>query len=427
MPNHETLLMATCRLGNLENTRCLLDHGAKVHHVDDHGDSALNYAIEHKKWAVATLLLTHTRVPDSEKKIISRQINARKITPLILAVSAPEEPPLEFIKLLLAHGALKDLNYIFMKDGQGWNALDIALKNGNMNIAELLIKAGAECSDYAAKKLSSTRILSPREEDAHPDERSGPISPKLLVPSHVKDFFLSPPGLPVFLEKILATPKANHSTAGLQEELELWICRSLAGISQRLNPRHFNPEECFQILTALKINKYKIFEIIQRLKDPVLKMQALDAILIRAPQDPDSLGAQLFLKKSGLHTGENVTLQRLKEMHDQLKESHSISSPALAARATSALLIGSRFWADHPHPVGPKGKSSSPSLGETFTTINPMFNPRPMEQKSTASGLPDPAAGAGSGPAFDEAIVTTVNPMFNPRARDPRPPEPPTV
>jgi hypothetical protein len=120
---------------------------------------------------------------------------------------------------------------------------------------------------------------------------------------------------------LISVERLRLISASPPESFNPWICRVIAQLPQRITPRNLEPHEVLSILKNLGLHKYTIYEIIKNLKDPELKLKTLDAILTRAPQDPDSLGAQLFWKKRKFthKSTEKGTLQKLKEMHDELK------------------------------------------------------------------------------------------------------------
>jgi ankyrin repeat protein len=406
MPGHARLLMETCRLGHTEAARVLLKHGAKIDDVDANGDTALTQAIQERKWGTASLLI-HAAPSSSKAHSITRRINALKLTPLMLAVFSKTESdaaPLDFIRLLLSKGGLKDLNYTFIKDGKSFSALGIAVRSKNFNIAQLLLEAGAEISKETAQEIFEHEMTKNPEEINPPYihfllstpefsasnclikaiEKNDILSAKFLLEhfpglssqkeetSGQPTFFaianqktpknllliaaltepapvhlMGPPGPPArpisfpnldifslnlppseFLARVLAAPKANYRSEIIPEGFDIWICRALAQLPQRVSGGDFNIENCLIILSALKIDKYKLFEMIRNLEDPSLKMQTLEAILERAPQDGSSLGAELFWKKRKFthKSKEKGTLRQLNEIFERFKTELKINA-----------------------------------------------------------------------------------------------------
>jgi uncharacterized protein len=148
----DTALMLTARTGNTEAIRVLLDHGAKVNQQETWGGtSALMWAVSERHPAAVKVLLERGADANARSKFVPsttgrgfegttpvtarpglpEEFSSGSLTPLLFAA---REGDVESARLLVAAGS--DVN---ATDGDGKNALGLAIFNGNYEVASFLI------------------------------------------------------------------------------------------------------------------------------------------------------------------------------------------------------------------------------------------------------------------------------------------------
>ena len=124
------------RVGNREIVEILLSEGAEVNALDDDGRAPLDMAIREGNTDLAGLLVTAGAGVNGKDQYFGK-------TPLHMAATTGNE---ELVGILLANGAgVND------RDGEGYTALDLAMRYGHREVAELLEASGAA----SAKKVEN--------------------------------------------------------------------------------------------------------------------------------------------------------------------------------------------------------------------------------------------------------------------------------
>jgi hypothetical protein len=131
MPDTDSSLHNAASVGDVQEIRCMLDHGADVDSRESKaGSTALHIAAGNGQVEVMTLLLSR-----------GADINARTLsgaTPLHWAVKGMEPAA---VKLLVARGA-----NVNVRDASSWTPLHCAASSGAAEIVRLLVSAGADVS-----------------------------------------------------------------------------------------------------------------------------------------------------------------------------------------------------------------------------------------------------------------------------------------
>jgi ankyrin repeat protein len=161
----DTALMLTARTGKADAVKVLLDHGAKVDAKETWGDTtALMWAASELHPAVVKLLIGHGANVNARSKFVpnttgrgfegASPVTAKPgqrpeeqagglLTPLMFAA---REGDLESARLLVAAGA--DVNVI---DGDGKDALGLAVFSGNYDVASFLIDSHSKLNQADAQ------------------------------------------------------------------------------------------------------------------------------------------------------------------------------------------------------------------------------------------------------------------------------------
>ena len=163
----DTALMLTARTGNTEAIKVLLDHGAKVNQLEAWGGtSALMWAVSERHPAAVKVLLDRGADANARSKFVPsttgrgfegttpvaarpgqpEEFSSGSLTPLLFAA---REGDVESARLLVAAGA--DVN---VTDGDGKNALGLAIFNGNYEVASFLIDNHADVNRADAQNFT---------------------------------------------------------------------------------------------------------------------------------------------------------------------------------------------------------------------------------------------------------------------------------
>ena len=150
-----TPLMKVCRNGRLDIARFLLQCGASVDTVNDHGETCLWLAIVYYNGStdLVQLLLTHGASVDAA-------LTSSGATPLMMACMLGH---LEIVQILLRQ-ANGPANVINAACGNGTTALHAASENGNANVVEFLIANGANMEAVTKSGETPLTMASRNEE-----------------------------------------------------------------------------------------------------------------------------------------------------------------------------------------------------------------------------------------------------------------------
>ncbi|HEX4999828.1 MAG TPA: ankyrin repeat domain-containing protein [Terriglobia bacterium] len=164
----DTALMMASRAGKADAVKILLDHGARTDAKETWGDTtALMWAVNEGNHAVVRLLIERGADVNARSKFVpsangrgfegatptaARSNQAAEdnasglLTPLLFAA---RQGDLESARLLVAAGA--EVN---VRDGDGKNALALAIFNGGYDVASLLIDHGANVNEADAQRFT---------------------------------------------------------------------------------------------------------------------------------------------------------------------------------------------------------------------------------------------------------------------------------
>ena len=169
----DTALMLAARTGNRDAIKVLLDHGAQVNKQETWGGtSALMWAVSERHPAAVKLLLEHGADVNARSKFVPsttgrgfegttpvatnpgqpEEFSSGRLTPLLFAA---REGDWESARLLVAAGA--DVN---ATDGDGKNALGLAIFNGNYEVASFLIDNHADVNRADAQNFTPLHQVS---------------------------------------------------------------------------------------------------------------------------------------------------------------------------------------------------------------------------------------------------------------------------
>lgn len=136
--NRDEPLVGALQVGNLRTAELLVQHGADVRV----SEALLRYRAERTTSTIAALKFLLAHGWDVNEPIVSRR-GARTTTPLLVAV---DEDHTDVVKLLLANGADANFRPVTGRPKHDFTPfpLSAAAKRGNLDIAVLLLEAGAE-------------------------------------------------------------------------------------------------------------------------------------------------------------------------------------------------------------------------------------------------------------------------------------------
>ena len=163
-----TPLMVASRTGKIDAVKLLLDHGTNVNAKETWGDTtALMWAVAEKHSDIAKLLVDHGADVNAKTKFVPnttgrgfegaspvsapanmppQEQSGGLLTPLMFAA---REGDLESARILVAAGA--DVNVI---DGDGKNALGLAIFGGNYDLASFLIDNHSNVNQADAQRFT---------------------------------------------------------------------------------------------------------------------------------------------------------------------------------------------------------------------------------------------------------------------------------
>jgi ankyrin repeat protein len=143
LQNEETPLMFAARAGSVEAVRVLAEAGADLDAEDAYrGATALLFAAEQNHAAVVGWLIDHGANPNARTNTVvteSRRGPALPTGGLTGLMLAARENGIDTVKVLLAKQAL-----VNQQSAEGHTALLAAIQNANLDIANLLLDAGAD-------------------------------------------------------------------------------------------------------------------------------------------------------------------------------------------------------------------------------------------------------------------------------------------
>jgi len=143
LQNEETPLMFAARAGSVEAVQVLADAGADLDAEDAYrGATALLFAAEQNHAAVVGWLIDHGANPNARTNTVvteSRRGPALPTGGLSGLMLAARENGIDTVKVLLAKQAL-----VNQQSAEGHTALLAAIQNANLDIANLLLDAGAD-------------------------------------------------------------------------------------------------------------------------------------------------------------------------------------------------------------------------------------------------------------------------------------------
>jgi ankyrin repeat protein len=147
LPEGETVLMTAARSGSSEALRLLLERGADTEARDKfHGESALIWAAAEDHADAVRVLAEHGADLDGRSSLLTLEPRQRRAGQSILPLGswtplmyAARENALAAGEALVASGAKLDL-----ADPDGATALVVAIINAHYELAELLLRAGAD-------------------------------------------------------------------------------------------------------------------------------------------------------------------------------------------------------------------------------------------------------------------------------------------
>jgi uncharacterized protein len=163
----DTALMLVARTGSTDAIKVLLDHGAQVNRQETWGGtSALMWAVSERHPAVVKILLERGADVNARSKFVPsttgrgfegttpvtnkpgqpEEFSSGLLTPLLFAA---REGDLESARLLMAAGA-----DVKATDGDGKNALGLAIFNGNYNVASFLVDNRADVNQADAQNFT---------------------------------------------------------------------------------------------------------------------------------------------------------------------------------------------------------------------------------------------------------------------------------
>src|SRR6516164_7887798 len=163
----DTALMLAARTGNTDAIKVLLDHGAQVNKQETWGGtSALMWAVSERHPAVVKMLLERGADVNARSKFVPsttgrgfegttpvankpgqpEEFSSGLLTPLLFAA---REGDLESARLLVAAGA-----DVKVTDGDGKNALGLAIFNGNYEVASFLVDNHADVNQADAQNFT---------------------------------------------------------------------------------------------------------------------------------------------------------------------------------------------------------------------------------------------------------------------------------
>jgi ankyrin len=167
-PSEDTALMMAARAGKLDAVKVLLDNGAKVEAKETWGDTtALMWAVIEGNHAVVKLLIERGADVNARSKFVpsatgrgfegatpsaakanqpAEENSSGLLTPLMFAA---REGDLESARMLVAAGARIDLT-----DGDGKDALGLAVFNGSYDVASFLIDNHANVNQADAQRFT---------------------------------------------------------------------------------------------------------------------------------------------------------------------------------------------------------------------------------------------------------------------------------
>jgi ankyrin repeat protein len=161
----DTALMMAARTGKTDAIKTLLDHGAKVNAKETWGDTtALMWAVAERHAPAAKMLIARGAEANARSKFVpsttgrgfegttpaaskpsqaAEEFASGLLTPLMFAA---REGDVESARVLVAAGA--DVNAV---DGDGKNALALAIFNGNYEVASFLVDSHANVNQADAQ------------------------------------------------------------------------------------------------------------------------------------------------------------------------------------------------------------------------------------------------------------------------------------
>jgi ankyrin repeat protein len=162
MPEGDSALMLAARSGSLAAVQALLAAGARVDARDEwHGETALMWAAGENHASVVRTLVEHGAELDAVSTAFNwdyvKQTGVASQLPrggLTALLHAAREDALEAAAVLLELGA--DPNLL---DAQGLSPLRVAITNGNLDLAKLLLERGADADDGALVEAAKLRAL----------------------------------------------------------------------------------------------------------------------------------------------------------------------------------------------------------------------------------------------------------------------------
>ena len=161
----DTPLMMAARTGKTDAMQALLDRGARVNAKENWGDTtALMWAVAERHPAAVKMLIDHGADVNARSKFVPsttgrgfegttpvqakadqapQELSSGSLTPLMFAA---REGDVESARLLVAAGA--DVN---VRDGDGKNALSLAIFNGNYEVASFVVDHHADVNQPDAQ------------------------------------------------------------------------------------------------------------------------------------------------------------------------------------------------------------------------------------------------------------------------------------